>query len=319
MSTDASQCSEPILPMSHQLDVKEKAKQQKKVRIMTKFFGEVHVLESSALEADKSGVGSLEPGLSPRRRLSLQSGLASRGRLSPWRKVAQRPSISTMPEVISPNMQRGNELLSVSQTDQPLPQSRSFSAPDSLSASNTSLSIYPSSTTSSIDSDESLTSLVSVTSVGLSSDQLRMARIDKLSRHLGENIPHELVSPPVSVFAAHSLLTRRKKKRNTSLNLTLPPVSPTTTNGTFGGKDENSSLQRSQSLQTPKTRHPDSLEASWGCFQQRHHRNFGTQEQMNEKRRTSNVKRARKMAQVYFSSVISVLKFFSPFKLGIRM
>lgn len=106
-------------------------------------------------------------------------------------------------------------------------------------------------------------------------------RIAKLNRMLGETVPSELVFPSKTA----DILPPKRKRRRKSLDPTTfvpPPSSP-----------QPQVLKRSRSMTTRKAQRE-----SWE-LQNRYQQNFGPDGLLSDKQRALNVKRARKMVQVF--------------------
>ncbi|KAF4572761.1 hypothetical protein EYR40_004156 [Pleurotus pulmonarius] len=130
--------------------------------------------------------------------------------------------------------------------------------------------------------------------------QTRRRSLAKLSRHLGEIIPPELVSPTRPEASFHLQVPSRRLEDTMgrkSMDSVLPNRRPS--QQTDHGKS-NTNLKRSKSLWTRKNGETnESILTSDAAFHERYNISFGDEDAVRERCRALKVKRVRKITQVF--------------------
>ncbi|KAL0950981.1 hypothetical protein HGRIS_007728 [Hohenbuehelia grisea] len=131
----------------------------------------------------------------------------------------------------------------------------------------------------------------------LSPRQIRRASLAKLSRHLGENIPPDMVplSPQDPTASCSKTSLHCSVVEGSHVSVDAP--SPDRVAATTAVERPVSALKRSHSLWTGSSSKEGSA-ASDEDFQKRYQSNFGSEEEIRERQRAIKVKRARKMSKV---------------------
>ncbi|KAG5221528.1 Sec7 domain protein [Salix suchowensis] len=279
---------EMILETVNDMDAEAKARAVKKARKLSRVFGDV----PSAVLADELSSGNVlpvrpTPQVTPKRRASL--------------------AFFQLPPVPELSMQRTHRPATAgsSRPTRPLrhlPECEHIFRRDGLRASlSCSISIASDSTPSKISLELDTYTEELEPPPELTLRQTRRRSSAKLSRHLGEIIPPELVSPTRPEASFHLQVPPRRwndSMGRKSMDSVLPNRRPSQQTE-YPGKS-NTNLKRSKSLWTRKNGETnESILSSDAAFHERYNISFGDEDAVRERCRALKVKRVRKITQVF--------------------
>lgn len=285
--TDMLHHEEMIPETVNDMDAEAKARAVKKARKLSRVFGDV----PSTVLADELGSGNVlpvrpTPQVTPKRRASL--------------------AFFQLPPVPELSMQRTHRPATAgsSRPTRPLhhlPKCEHIFRRDGLCTSlSCSISIASGSTSSKISLELDTYTEESEPPPALTLRQTRRRSLAKLSRHLGEIIPPELVSPTRPEASLHLQVPPQRwndSMGRKSMDSVLPNRRPSQQTEHPG--KSNTNLKRSKSLWTRKNGETnESILSSDAAFHERYNISFGDEDAVRERCRALKVKRVRKITQV---------------------
>lgn len=271
----------------------DEANSKQKVRLLKKSPSLSKVLSEDP-SSQRSSAGFASSSAIPflhRRTNSSNVSNPSRGRRA-TRKSPSQPDLKyTLPDIRELNHPETPELPPSYRANDPgTPTSDSFDRPLSVRSSVNA-------------DDQSVISVISFIPAPLSQDEIRRAKIAKLSRHLGENIPPELISDTIGCDSdTHTKSHSQEKARRRQSWGTTSSGSPLSFSVPAPKNVKNLARSRSMLVQRP---HQHAASDESVDLLQRADRSFGRAASLSDRQRALHVKRARKMAQV--SSVTASL------------
>lgn len=266
--TDMLHHEEMIPETVNDMDAEAKARAVKKARKLSRVFGDV----PSTVLADELGSGNVlpvrpTPQVTPKRRASL--------------------AFFQLPPVPELSMQRTHRPATAgsSRPTRPL-----HHLPKSSDSTSSKISLELDTYTEELEPPPALTLR-----------QTRRRSLAKLSRHLGEIIPPELVSPTRPEASLHLQVPPQRwndSMGRKSMDSVLPNRRPSQQTEHPG--KSNTNLKRSKSLWTRKNGETnESILSSDAAFHERYNISFGDEDAVRERCRALKVKRVRKITQVF--------------------